>query len=246
VLIVPGLVLFVLASSQTQINVHFRYVLPTIATLTVFLGRAAFVAIHPSALLALSSTQLPRERRSCLPLALCNHLVRMSPFTFRATRFTVARILVVSAVVATMVSTLHSYPHQLAYFNELAGGPSEGWRHLLGSSFDFGQDRLYSLVRSNRGDMSVPTNTVYLVPATDPWAPFFQPRRADARVSRYIVSRELLAYQPHSFKHSPAAVSKLNELIHELQAGKLRRIPLTPVCDMYVDARLPSSHSDPT
>jgi len=31
-------------------------------------------------------------------------------------------------------------PHYLAYFNELAGGPSGGYRHLVDSSLDWGQD----------------------------------------------------------------------------------------------------------
>jgi hypothetical protein len=32
------------------------------------------------------------------------------------------------------------YPHYLAYFNELAGGPSQGYEHLVDSSLDWGQD----------------------------------------------------------------------------------------------------------
>jgi hypothetical protein len=31
-------------------------------------------------------------------------------------------------------------PHYLAYFNPLAGGPTNGWRHLVDSSLDWGQD----------------------------------------------------------------------------------------------------------
>jgi len=42
VLIAPGLAIFILASSQTKMNEHFRYVLPTIGTCTVILGRAVF------------------------------------------------------------------------------------------------------------------------------------------------------------------------------------------------------------
>lgn len=45
---------------------------------------------------------------------------------------------------ATVWSSLAVYPHSLAYFNELAGGPENGHRHLLGSNLDWGQD-LYSL-----------------------------------------------------------------------------------------------------
>ena len=32
------------------------------------------------------------------------------------------------------------YPHYLAYFNQLAGGPSNGYRHLVDCSLDWGQD----------------------------------------------------------------------------------------------------------
>ncbi len=32
------------------------------------------------------------------------------------------------------------YPHYLAYFNQLAGGPSQGYWHLVDSSLDWGQD----------------------------------------------------------------------------------------------------------
>jgi hypothetical protein len=31
-------------------------------------------------------------------------------------------------------------PHYLAYFNQIAGGPENGWRHLVDSSLDWGQD----------------------------------------------------------------------------------------------------------
>lgn len=52
------------------------------------------------------------------------------------------RLLLCTALLGTVGSTLRHYPHQLAYFNELAGGPYEGWRHVAGSSFDWGQDLL--------------------------------------------------------------------------------------------------------
>ncbi|MFA6030695.1 MAG: glycosyltransferase family 39 protein [Elusimicrobiota bacterium] len=38
------------------------------------------------------------------------------------------------------VSVLRAGPHSLAYFNELAGGPAGGWRWLVDSSLDWGQD----------------------------------------------------------------------------------------------------------
>jgi hypothetical protein len=37
-------------------------------------------------------------------------------------------------------STLRVHPYHLAYFNEAAGGPAGGYRHLVDSSLDWGQD----------------------------------------------------------------------------------------------------------
>jgi hypothetical protein len=36
--------------------------------------------------------------------------------------------------------TLRNHPHHLAYFNEIAGGPENGWRVLVDSNLDWGQD----------------------------------------------------------------------------------------------------------
>ena len=38
------------------------------------------------------------------------------------------------------VESVHVRPHYLAYFNPIAGGPENGWRHLVDSSLDWGQD----------------------------------------------------------------------------------------------------------
>jgi hypothetical protein len=43
-------------------------------------------------------------------------------------------------VVMTAVSSLRVAPHQLAYFNELVGGPGNGLRYLSDSNIDWGQD----------------------------------------------------------------------------------------------------------
>jgi hypothetical protein len=40
----------------------------------------------------------------------------------------------------TALSTLAVAPHQLAYFNEIVGGPAEGYRYLGDSNLDWGQD----------------------------------------------------------------------------------------------------------
>jgi hypothetical protein len=57
-------------------------------------------------------------------------------------RGAVWRWTILSLAACTSVSSLSVYPHSLAYFHELAGGPSNGDRHLLGSNLDWGQDLL--------------------------------------------------------------------------------------------------------
>jgi hypothetical protein len=54
------------------------------------------------------------------------------------------RLLATSVAVLLLLSlpieSLRAWPHYLAYFNALAGGPSSGYRHLVDSSLDWGQD----------------------------------------------------------------------------------------------------------
>lgn len=57
--------------------------------------------------------------------------------------FLLYRSLVIAALLATCASSLSVYPHELAYFNELAGGPENGHRHLVHSSQYWGQDILF-------------------------------------------------------------------------------------------------------
>jgi hypothetical protein len=52
----------------------------------------------------------------------------------------VAGGLIAAATLATAISTLAVFPHYLAYFNLLAGGPDGGWRVLTNSNNDWGQD----------------------------------------------------------------------------------------------------------
>ncbi|MDQ3332129.1 MAG: glycosyltransferase family 39 protein [Planctomycetota bacterium] len=47
---------------------------------------------------------------------------------------------VFSATAAAAVSPLIHIPHSLSYFNELSGGPSHGYRHLVLSNLDWGQN----------------------------------------------------------------------------------------------------------
>jgi len=52
-------------------------------------------------------------------------------------------LLLAGATVLGAASSLCVFPHSLAYFHELVGGPRQGHLHLLNSNFDWGQDLYY-------------------------------------------------------------------------------------------------------
>ncbi len=51
-----------------------------------------------------------------------------------------ARIALAVLLLWNVGSALAIYPHHLAYFNELAGGPRNGYKYMLDSNLDWGQD----------------------------------------------------------------------------------------------------------
>ncbi len=53
------------------------------------------------------------------------------------------RAAVVGCVAWGTVSSLWTYPHSMSYFNELAGGPRGGDRHLINSNIEWGQDLFF-------------------------------------------------------------------------------------------------------
>jgi hypothetical protein len=63
---------------------------------------------------------------------------RIATVPFRRTW--VAPVVCVLPLMLSTVSSLSVAPHELAYFNELAGGPGNGYRYLSDSNIDWGQD----------------------------------------------------------------------------------------------------------
>ncbi|MCL6504603.1 MAG: glycosyltransferase family 39 protein [Pirellulales bacterium] len=59
-------------------------------------------------------------------------------------RFRTLRVAIPIALAISLASVCYHYPNMLGYYNELAGGPTQGHRHLRGSNTDWGQD-LYAL-----------------------------------------------------------------------------------------------------
>jgi hypothetical protein len=65
----------------------------------------------------------------------------------------VGRVVIVVLGIWAVVGTMRVYPYNLAYFNELAGGPANGWRYLEGSNTDWGQG--WSALREFRDERSL-------------------------------------------------------------------------------------------
>jgi hypothetical protein len=76
------------------------------------------------------------------------HLLPVLPFLFLAAaqaglalgKGRAGRVALAVVLAWYAAGTLRVHPHYLAYFNEAAGGPSNGWRLLADSSLDWGQD----------------------------------------------------------------------------------------------------------
>ena len=49
----------------------------------------------------------------------------------------------VGFLAAFIGSSCWCFPHQISYFNEMAGGPANGWKHLTTSNYDWGQNLPY-------------------------------------------------------------------------------------------------------
>jgi len=95
--------------------------------------------------LASTVTRLNLGYRHLLPLLpfLSVHLARLPqssshPITQSPNR--ARRLLSIVLSLWLALATLHIYPHFLAFFNPLGGGPEEGWRVLADSNIDWGQD----------------------------------------------------------------------------------------------------------
>ena len=64
---------------------------------------------------------------------------RVAALALRARRRTLLALVGVLAL-GQAVTAARAFPHYLAYFNELGGGSANGWRHLVDSNLDWGQE----------------------------------------------------------------------------------------------------------
>jgi hypothetical protein len=89
-------------------------------------------------------------QRHILPLYLVLFILAGGLFSTRLPRW--IRAIGAAAVLFSAIESLSNHPNHLAFFNRLSGGPQNGWRLLVDSSLDWGQDvsALGQWVQKNR------------------------------------------------------------------------------------------------
>jgi hypothetical protein len=152
------------------------------------------------------------------------HLLPLHPFLFAAAGGCAAwalahprrRLLLpaVSVLAAWYAfSSLRVYPHFLAHFNELAGGPAGGYRYLVDSNLDWGQD-LKGLAEALR-ERGIPAVKLSYFGSADP--------------EYYGIRGEML---PSQMLPPPKSVT------HRVEAGDVVAISATNLQGVYLDPAL--------
>jgi hypothetical protein len=104
--------------------------------------RDAVFLLLPVIIILLATTQAKVNigLRHILPIYPFLFLLASRLATVQSRRGWPAPVLIGVSLIFTIVSSLRVAPHQLAYFNEIIGGPDQGYRYLADSNLDWGQD----------------------------------------------------------------------------------------------------------
>src|SRR4029453_3512534 len=120
----------------TNLNIGHRHLLPIYPALCILAGGAAFwlQPLFGRTLTAeAQSAQSRRQQRAGV------RAQRTTPGP-RSRPYGVMSIATLALIAWHIAESVTIRPDYLAYFNQLAGGPAEGYKHLADSSLDWGQD----------------------------------------------------------------------------------------------------------
>ena len=132
----PPLLYFTI-TLHSKINLGYRYILPVLPFAIVIAARAGVWLLATAGASGRWTTpQAGRERNGNTPPLQPR---RCAWDAYRRRRWP-GIALTAALVVWAMWDGIAIYPHYLAFFNALAGGPDNGWRVLVDSNVDWGQD----------------------------------------------------------------------------------------------------------
>ncbi len=118
----------------SRLNIGYRHMMPVLPLLYVGLAGRAGRMTNGEWRMANGREGQGKKANG----RITNHVSR---FTFHVSRFTHYPLLITHYVLLAWLAlgTLTLAPHYLAHFNELVGGPDEGYRYLVDSNLDWGQ-----------------------------------------------------------------------------------------------------------
>ncbi len=130
---------FFAGASISNLQLGYRYILPVLTFLFLMAGRVVARDVilrpqQPHAAEVEASAGPNRETQRLRPAA----RRRDAPGTGKP-QF-LGRLIVLALAAWLVMSALVTFPNHLSYFNELAGGPNNGYRYLTDSNVDWGQD----------------------------------------------------------------------------------------------------------
>jgi 4-amino-4-deoxy-L-arabinose transferase-like glycosyltransferase len=144
----------------------------------------------------------------------------------------VGRWVVVALGVWTVVGALGTYPYELSFFNELAGGSKNGWRYLTDSNSDWGQGwlalRAFQEERAVTFSYSGPEGYARITPY-DLWDESLPPLH---RVSRELPSPWLFP-EPGDYVLSANSLSGVWLVDHDNFSWFRHRVPDAVIADIF-------------
>jgi hypothetical protein len=117
------------------------------------------------------------------------------------------RTLLLVPLIAVLPASYRFHPHHLAYFNELAGGPLGGRRHLLDSNLDWGQD-LHRLKRYLHEQQLGEIGLAYfgMLPPAELGIAYHLPPSWRPEPGWYAVSANFAYGRPHTIRNPDGTV----------------------------------------
>jgi hypothetical protein len=126
----------------SNLNIGHRHLLPIYPALIILAGGAAFwlqAVFRRGRTAEPQSARALRKPRGRGPQSAARIAVSGSRAAGRGPRRLIG-VATLAALAWHVAESVTIRPDYLAYFNQLAGGPSQGYRHLADSSLDWGQD----------------------------------------------------------------------------------------------------------
>jgi hypothetical protein len=136
---IPATCILFAVSLKAGFSEHYRYILP----------------VFPFAFIWVSGIGSSIPRSGCGKSLRTTCIKSASSSIPRANYFSITPHLIVACLSWFILSSVSIYPHSLSYFNEAAGGPLNGSKHLLGSNLDWGQDLRYVEDYLEKSDVSL-------------------------------------------------------------------------------------------